>query len=151
MRLTGAESFVELNSTDFGGNVLLTYRPGTDRAALESRLAEAYPLDFPASSHVQAPGRLLNLDTMRELVVGLLTFCALLAAVALAHALVVSTRRRGHELGVLNRLGMVKRQLRSIVWITGAHSHGGRTPRRASRSGSSSDERRGERRSATSA
>jgi ABC-type lipoprotein release transport system permease subunit len=54
---------------------------------------------------------------MRELVVGLFTFCAFLAAVALAHALVVSTHRRGHDLGVLAALGLVGRQRRTIVWV----------------------------------
>jgi len=89
----------------------------THRASLESRLVETYPLDFPTSTQVLAPGRLLNLDTVRELVVGLFTFCAFLAAVALAHALVVSTHRRGHDLGVLAALGLVGRQRRTIVWV----------------------------------
>ena len=117
MHLTGVEDIAGLDSTAFNGNVVLTYRSGDDRTALEARLADAYQLDFPVYSHVQAPGRLLNLDAMRDLVVGLLAFCALIASIALAHAVIVSTRRRGHELGVLAALGLVRRQLRSIVWM----------------------------------
>jgi ABC-type antimicrobial peptide transport system permease subunit len=117
MQLAGVETTSQLNDAGFDGNVVITYRPGTDEGAMESRLRDAYTLDFPAYSHPKAPGRLLNIDAMRRLVVGLLGFCAFLAAVALAHALMVSTKRRRHEFSVLSALGLFRRQIRSVVWV----------------------------------
>ena len=119
MQMTGAETTSQLDAAGFYGNVLITYRPGTDRAVVESRLNETYQLDFRAYSYPKAPGRLLNIDAMGHLVLGLLGFSAFLAAVALTHALMVSTSRRRHEFGVLSTLGLTRRQLRSTVWVQG--------------------------------
>ena len=94
---------------------MLSSRPGVATAPLERRLAEQYHLEFMPYSHPSAPGRLLSMDDMRSLLVGLGAFFALLGTVGLIHLLVVSTRRRSHEFGILAALGMVRGQRRSVV------------------------------------
>lgn len=116
IKLTGAKDLGDLNYKGFNGNVLLTYAPGVDEASLETRLADTYHLDFRESYRSTAPGRLLNIEAMKELVIGLLAFSAVVAAVALAHTMIVSTRRRAREFGILAALGLLRNQLRSMVW-----------------------------------
>ncbi len=117
MQMVGATDLASMDGSFLGGNVLLAYREGVDPSAVERRLSRTYPLDFPAYSHPTPPGRLLNMDDMTPLLVGLAGFFALLGTVGLVHVLVVSTRRRAPEFGVLSALGLVRSQLRSIVWF----------------------------------
>jgi hypothetical protein len=114
--LAGVPDVASLVQTqNVNGSVVLTYRPGVATAPLERRLAEQYHLEFMPYSHPTAPGRLLSMDDMRSLLVGLGAFFALLGTVGLIHLLVVSTRRRSHEFGILAALGMVRGQRRSVV------------------------------------
>ncbi len=116
LKLTGAQSLGGLNGSTFNGNVLLTYAPGVDPVSLEKRLSETCILYFWEEGRSQAPGRLLNIEAMKQLVIGLLAFSVVVAAVALAHSMIVSTRRRAREFGILASLGLVRNQLRSMVW-----------------------------------
>jgi ABC-type lipoprotein release transport system permease subunit len=115
VRIAGVKDLAELGETA-KGSVLLTYRDGASVKALESRLSRAYNLEFMPYSHSSPPGRLVNIDDMSGLLVGLAAFFAILGTLGLVHVLLVSTRRRAHEFGVLASLGLVRSQLRSIVW-----------------------------------
>jgi ABC-type antimicrobial peptide transport system permease subunit len=113
MKLAGVDDLGKLGDDS---NVLVTYRDGAPVKALESRLSNAYELDFTPNSRSTPPGRLVNIDDMSGLLIGLAVFFAILGTLGLVHVLLVSTRRRAHEFGVLASLGLVRSQLRSIVW-----------------------------------
>jgi predicted lysophospholipase L1 biosynthesis ABC-type transport system permease subunit len=115
VKIAGVKDLAELGETA-KGSVLITYRDGVAVKALESRLASAYQLDFMSYSRSSPPGRLVNIDDMTALLIGLAVFFALLGTLGLTHVLVVSTRRRAREFGILASLGLIRSQLRSIVW-----------------------------------
>jgi ABC-type antimicrobial peptide transport system permease subunit len=118
-QLAGVSGVSELMDSGFQGNVLLTVRGGVDERTVEARLTRQGTLLFPSYSHPAAPGRLHNLAGMRVLLLGIAGFLALIGTLALAHLLVVSTRRRAREFGTLRVLGLVRGQLRSTVWFQG--------------------------------
>jgi ABC-type antimicrobial peptide transport system permease subunit len=62
-----------------------------------------------------APSNVDNLDELGALPAALASFLALLAAIALAHALASTPRRRRHDLAVLRVLGFVGAQMRSML------------------------------------
>jgi hypothetical protein len=114
VRMTGAHDMGQLGEASTA-SLLITYRDGVAHKPLESRLSRAYGLEFMPYSSSSPPGRLTNIDDMAALLIGLAVFFALLGTLGLVHVLLVSTRRRAHEFGVLASLGLVRSQLRSIV------------------------------------
>ncbi len=117
--LAGVSGLSGLLDSDFEENALLTYRDGVAKSGLETRLEADHQLSFVAYSRPAAPGRLLNMEDMQSLLVGIAGFFAAIGTLALVHLLVVSTRRRSREFGTLRALGLVRRQLRSAIWIQG--------------------------------
>ncbi|MDQ3640176.1 MAG: ABC transporter permease [Actinomycetota bacterium] len=101
-RLVTTESHVEL---------VLNWATGTDKEAarrdLEQRvgtvIADKPPSDVVNLARIQAIPRLLAV------------FLALLALMAVGHALVVTVRRRGRDLAVLKALGFQRRQVSATV------------------------------------
>jgi ABC-type lipoprotein release transport system permease subunit len=96
--------------------VVVTYPDGADVRQLEKQLAEDYPIAYSLYSRPAPPGSVQNLTAARGIITGLGVFFAVLAIIGLAHALVVSTRRRRPDLAVLRAIGFQRRQLRSLVW-----------------------------------
>lgn len=97
--------------------VLVRYRQGVDIAALEADLAERHPIGFSAYSYPRAPGSIVNLHRTTDLTVALGVFFAAIGMAGVAHALVVSVRRRRREFAVLAALGFVRFQLRwAVMW-----------------------------------
>ncbi len=95
-------------------NLLLTYAPDADVAALEARLeAPEIGLSFPGYARPNPPGRLVHLDDIRGLFVALAGFFTLLGLAGLLHALTTSTRRHRTQFATLRSLGFVRRQ---VVW-----------------------------------
>lgn len=117
--LAGVTEVAELDGAGFAGSMLLTYRDGIDAKDLEARLERDHQLAFVAYSRPAAPGRLLNMSDMRPLLAGIALFFAGIGTLAFIHLLVVSTRRRSHEFGILRALGLVRAQLRSVIWFQG--------------------------------
>lgn len=101
-------------------SLLVRYRPDFDPTAFEAALVERGLADFSAVyARPRLPGSLENLDLVMPIVVALGAFFAVLAMAGLAHALVIGTRRRRHELATLGALGMRRRQVRAVVVTTG--------------------------------
>jgi predicted lysophospholipase L1 biosynthesis ABC-type transport system permease subunit len=91
------------------------YAPGTDAPAA------LFSLQQPSAGHEQdvllprAPTDVENLGRVGGLPGVLAGLLALLAASALAHLLLTSIRRRGHDLAILKTLGFVRRQVSATV------------------------------------
>lgn len=92
-------------------HVLLRFVPGTDRAGAVARLQEAGLL-------VATDLRPVDVDTLaqiRSIPIVLAGVLAAVGVIALGHALVTTIRRRRRDLAVLEVLGFVGRQVRSVV------------------------------------
>jgi hypothetical protein len=96
--------------------LVLRYADGADVTGLEQRLLDEYQLDSSgAYARPHPPSRLSNLDEAVELLPALAAFFVVLAALALLHGLVISTREHRSEFGVLAALGLRRAQNRSVV------------------------------------
>jgi hypothetical protein len=95
--------------------VILAYRPGAERAEVESRLEREHQLSFPAYARPIAPGRLAYLNDISGLMAALGGFFALLGLVGLAHALAVSARRQRGLFATLRSMGFRRSQVRRSV------------------------------------
>jgi ABC-type lipoprotein release transport system permease subunit len=93
---------------------ILRYAPGIDVAATEQDL-ERLGFDFNVYSRPALPSAVRNLQRSEPVLAWLAVFLALLGSVGLAHALVVSTRRRAGEVAALRAIGFVPRQARATV------------------------------------
>lgn len=117
--LVTMEALDELRRSDGSTSLLVGYEPGFDATPLERSLAEREIADFSVVyAKPRLPGGLENLHRAMPIVAGLGAFFAAVAVSALAHALVVGTRRRRHDLATLRALGMRRRQVRGIVAVT---------------------------------
>jgi cell division protein FtsX len=98
---------------------LVSLRPGTDAAAAVKRLtatAASIKGGQGISFEVTAPPPLLaGIKDISVLPLALSAFLALLAVVAVGHALSIAVRRRRHELAVLRALGMTRGQSRLVI------------------------------------
>jgi ABC-type lipoprotein release transport system permease subunit len=100
-------------------SLLVRYRKGFDATELEASLMDREFADFTVVyARPRQPGALENLGRTVPIVVALGAFLGALAVAALAHALVVGTRRRRSDLATLRALGMRRAQIRSIVAVT---------------------------------
>jgi putative ABC transport system permease protein len=97
-------------------NVVFRWRPGTDVDAAVARLGDAR-----IATTLAAPvSDVANLRIVRAYPRWLAIFLVGLGLLATAHALVVSTRRRRHEMGVLRAVGFSQRQLWRATSTQGA-------------------------------
>jgi hypothetical protein len=96
-------------------SLVLRYPPGADTAAIEARLQRDYGLSFTPFARAQVPGSLRTVGESRDVALAIGAFFAALAAVGLFHALVVSTRRRRSDLGLLQALGVRRRGIRAAI------------------------------------
>jgi len=122
----GAVTYAELDraladvpqSQQPAGNadVLVRLRPGLDRSRALAQLRQGQTVS-PVSP---PPGDVHNLDLVRSYPLWLAGFLAVLGLLAVAHALLLSARRRDHQVGVLRALGMTRRQVVGAVSTQGA-------------------------------
>ena len=96
---------------------VLRWRPGVDAPAAERRFKAAFPDAVNAYSTPIPPGEVTNLARVGSLPQAFGAFLAVVGVAALLHALIISGRRRRHDLAVLRAMGFVRRQLgASIAW-----------------------------------
>ena len=95
--------------------VTLTYPPGTDAAALEAALADQDGLSFNAFTEPQVPGSVRYVAESRDVAIAVGLFFVALGALALAHTMALSGRRRSGELAVLRTLGLDRRGVRLVL------------------------------------
>ncbi len=111
------DGFEALQHGDVQSAVVLRYPAGVDVAALEAELRADYGFAFGLFTQPQLPGPIRNLGETRQVAVALGMLFAALGVIGLVHALVVSTRRRRHDLAVLRALGMRAAQVRNVVSV----------------------------------
>jgi ABC-type lipoprotein release transport system permease subunit len=93
--------------------ILVRWKPGADVKAAEHRLAGRADFGAPA----ELPPEVVSLGEQRSLPLALAIFFALLASATVAHALVTTVRRRGHDLAILRSIGFTRRDARfAIAW-----------------------------------
>jgi hypothetical protein len=98
------------------GDAVIRLKRGVDRRrALAQLTARQLVEPVPA-----APGDVKNLDLVRAYPLWLAGFLAALGLLAVMHALLVSARRRDHQVGVLRALGMTRSQVVGAVSAQGA-------------------------------
>jgi ABC-type antimicrobial peptide transport system permease subunit len=111
---TGAGLTRVFDSNNSSNRFLLgRFTPGSDRAAVEHRIAAIPGLGNPAGSTVP-----VEVDRLRRIGWFPATLAALLAGLALlavGHALVTGVRRRRRDLALLKTLGFNRRQVRATV------------------------------------
>ena len=111
---TGAGLSRVFDSNNSSNRFLLgRFTPGSDRAAVEHRIAALPGLGNPAGSTVP-----VEVDRLRHIDWFPVTLAALLAGLALlavGHALVTGVRRRRHDLALLKTLGFNRSQVRATV------------------------------------
>jgi len=90
-----------------------TFAGGVDRGAVEQRV-DAIPQLGPISTP-PVPAEIDRLRQIGWLPFALASFVGGLAALAVAHAIVTSVRRRRRELAILKTLGFDRRQVRATV------------------------------------
>jgi hypothetical protein len=109
------EGFEGLEGEDDDSGVLVRFAPDVDAGAALDRLrALGERVDVTVAAD-DAPSNVDNLDELGALPWALAAFLALLGAIAAAHALVSTTRRRRHDLAVLRVLGFVSGQVHSTL------------------------------------
>ena len=91
----------------------VTFRPGVDRAAAVQRLKGLNNGDPPGGPVPHA--EIEQLRQLDRLPWALAVFLAAIALLAVGHLIVLSVRRRGHDLAVLRALGCTPRQVDRIV------------------------------------
>jgi hypothetical protein len=113
--LLGREDFERISAPDeVNADVLIRWADGVDVDTANHDLAEATGTEVFAP---RLPSDVNNLRDVKELPRLLAAFLALLAALAVVHALLSTVRMRRHELAVLRSLGFESRQLGStLVW-----------------------------------
>ncbi len=100
---------------DSFSSLVLRYPEGSDVDALEAALTDEYGLEFNIFTEANVPGSIRNLGEARNVAVALAVFFAVLGAIGLVHALVLSTRRRRGELAVLRAMGLRPTQVQRVI------------------------------------
>jgi putative ABC transport system permease protein len=95
--------------------IVVRFERGTDTRAAFAELRR----DFPTIERPPVPSAVLNLDEIGPLPYYLAAFLGFLGAAAMAHALVMTARRRRRDLAVCRAIGMLPRQ---VVGALGAHA-----------------------------
>jgi hypothetical protein len=128
-----ADDFADLEkvfnegATESNNFVLIKFRPGADRRAVEKRLSDRFVDPECAATndctilHELRPIELGVLTRVRSVPLILAGLLALFAVATLGHALLTSVRLRAHDLAILKTIGFVRRQIRATVaWQTSA-------------------------------
>jgi hypothetical protein len=117
--LVTTDALEQLRRSDGFTSLLVGYEPGFDPSGLERSFAERDVADFSVVyARPRLPGGLQNLHRAMPIVAALGAFFAAVAMAAVAHALVVGTQRRRHDLATLRALGMRRRQVRTVVALS---------------------------------
>ncbi len=113
--LLGREDFERISAPDeVHADVIIKWADGVDPKVANEELAEATGTEVSAP---RLPSDVNNLQDVKALPRALAAFLAVLAALAVIHALVSTVRMRRQELAVLRSLGFERRQLGStLVW-----------------------------------
>jgi len=112
-KLAGVDQFDYLPNQQ---SIVLKYSPGADPEALEAVLAAEYPLNFQASdAHPVVPQSLSQMERVRPTLFALAAFLGLLGAIGLVHFVLLSASRGRREIAVLEAVGFVGRQSRSVL------------------------------------
>lgn len=91
------------------------FRDGADGSAARDRLATVNAGEPPEEA--RQPTELLQLGQLDDLPAYLAVFLFAIASLALAHALVVTVRRRRHDVAIVRSLGATRKQSRqTIAW-----------------------------------
>lgn len=98
-------------------SLVLRYPGGEEGRAVERGLAADYGLGFGVFTRPQVPGAIRNLGEQRTVASGLAVLLAVLAAVSLFHALIVSGGRHRRDLAMLQVLGLRRRQVRRVLLV----------------------------------
>jgi hypothetical protein len=96
-------------------NTLVQVAPGVDAGRMYGELAQRLEM-VPAGR----PPQIGNLAALGRLPAVLAAFLALLALVVLAHALVLTARRRSPDLAVLRVIGLTPRQVAAVMGVMAA-------------------------------
>jgi hypothetical protein len=99
---------------EFTRYIVGTYAPHADPAAI-GRAVVAQPGTTPVTSARRLPVEISRLRDINWFPRATATLLAILALIAIAHALVTGTRRRRRDLAVLKTLGFVRAQVRHTV------------------------------------
>lgn len=116
--VTGATSYGDPESSETTPDaVLVTLRDGTTPAELEAQLLnEAGPETFLVDGPIRSSD-IASLERVRATPTLLASLLALVAAVAVGHALVVAVQRRRRDLAVLRTVGFSPGQVsRTVAW-----------------------------------
>lgn len=97
---------------DVNRDVLVRFADGVDATAAARHLGRSLDSEVVVA---RLPSELSNLDRVQALPWALAAFLALVAAMAVAHAVVSTVRRRHRDLAVLRTLGLVDRQFGALV------------------------------------
>ncbi len=100
-----------LGADDLWDQVLVRWKPGTDRVAAQHRVVQIDGGEYDALAPT-LPDSVSDLGRMRALPLWLGIFFALLAIATVAHALVTTVRRWRHDFAVLRSIGFTRRQSR---------------------------------------
>jgi FtsX-like permease family len=97
---------------------LFGYRPGRSLAELTAAFRRSDPKELPLTiTPADRPAGVVSLERLRATPALLGSLIVLLLGAAVANALVVAVRRRGHDLAVLRTLGFTRGQVvRTVLW-----------------------------------
>jgi putative ABC transport system permease protein len=104
------EGMAEIRRIVPDNDALIRVQRGVNSAAYAQEVGQQYELQFP-----EAPPEVRNLAELGRLPAALGLFLAVIAAVALGHALWATTRRRAPELAILRVLGLTPAQAAASV------------------------------------
>jgi predicted lysophospholipase L1 biosynthesis ABC-type transport system permease subunit len=93
-------------------DVLVQWAPRVDVSGANTRLARSSDSEVFTA---RLPSELANLERVRALPWALAAFLAVVALIAIVHAVVSTVRRRRRDLAVLRTLGLLDRQLAALV------------------------------------
>lgn len=106
------------NTSDITRAPVIHFAPGIDVRRTEAELSKSIDgLEFNVFTDPRPPGIVSSLAEPRDIATWLAMFLTLIAVIGMLHVLVVSTRRRQGELGVLRALGLRGRQVQRAVTV----------------------------------
>ena len=103
---------IAADSDNSGSHLVVRWRPGTDTRAARHRLEKIS--GQPPSQPIR-PAEVDRLTQLNRLPWILAGFLAILALIAVGHAIVTNTRRRRRDFALLETLGLRTRQIRATV------------------------------------